>query len=210
MKYLVYTACAIIGFLLFVPETGTTQIRNLPILIALISFFVGFRLFRFAKYIVLMMKTKKALTQKGMRLRKVVISPFGAGLHGRYAMSFSGAKADWNILFLVVKEKYPHYFFDKVDFLEFFRRNRIVFNAGKTKGAIVSKQVETQLIGKQRLLWTRSTMTNVGSNILLMDKFPNKIFDSVKREELGNGDRICGTDTRLWNWRGFCQYIEEI
>ena len=44
MKYVVYTVLAIIAFFLFMPTTDGKEIRNLPLLIAILVIIAGFLL----------------------------------------------------------------------------------------------------------------------------------------------------------------------
>jgi len=65
MKYVVYVALAFIAGLLFLPRTGTTQIRNLPLLILILLIVLILILIRFFKHIVLMVKTKNCSRKMG-------------------------------------------------------------------------------------------------------------------------------------------------
>ena len=57
MKYLVYAALAFIAGLLFLPATGTTEIRNWPLLLFILSVILFFIFVRFFKYVILILKT---------------------------------------------------------------------------------------------------------------------------------------------------------
>ena len=123
-------------------------------------------------------------------------------LHGRYNIIFKSEKKELNIVFLVKKKKYQNYFFKDINNVEFYRSNRVVFNNIKAHGATISKAVETKSVGKQKIKWKQYDMGHNGTNILLFDKLPFKISDSVKKEELGNGDRICSSNVYLFDLNG--------
>ena len=63
MKYLVYFILLFIAGLLFLPRTGTTEIRNKPLLIFVIFLIVIRILIRFFKYVLLMVKARRLLKQ---------------------------------------------------------------------------------------------------------------------------------------------------
>ena len=65
MKYVVYIILAMTAGLLFLPRTGTSEIRNLPLLILLLSIICLLVLIRFFKYVILLAKTKNCLKRNG-------------------------------------------------------------------------------------------------------------------------------------------------
>ncbi|MBE6601935.1 MAG: hypothetical protein E7637_05455 [Ruminococcaceae bacterium] len=101
------------------------------------------------------------------------------------------------------KRTYQRYHFDRVDRLEFYRANRVVFNSIKAYGGTISKLVEVKQVGKQNLKWDDSSQIR----IVLFDKLPEQISDTKKKECLGTGDRICASDVYLLDWESFCDYI---
>lgn len=202
MKYLIYLILTFIGGLLFLPQTGSTQIRNIPLLLVILFSILGVVIIRVLKYIILMFKTKRYLNQKGFKCVKFLFFPLGSMLHGRYNMTFRSETEELNIVFLVKKKKYQHYFFKDINSIEFYRSNRVVFNNIKAYGATISKLVETKLVGKQKIKWQHYDMSFNRKNILLFDKLPFKISDSVKKEELYNGDRICCSNIYLYDLKG--------
>ena len=88
MKYVIYGAGVILALALFAPASGTTKIRNLPLLIALVLCLLFFAFYRILKYAFLMHKAKNALKQKGFRREKTIFFPFASMLHGHYSMTF--------------------------------------------------------------------------------------------------------------------------
>ena len=202
MKYIVCLILVFIGGMLFLPRTGSTQIRNIPLLFVILFFILVIFMIGIFKYMVLMVKAKRILNQKGFKCVKFFFFPFGAMLHGRYNIIFQSEKKELNIVFLVKKKKYQNYFFKDINNVEFYRSNRVVFNNIKAHGATISKAVETKSVGKQKIKWKQYDMGLNGTNILLFDKLPFKISDSVKKEELGNGDRICSSNVYLFDLNG--------
>ena len=205
MKWIIFGVLALLfGGALFLPEAGSQQIRNLPLLIGIVCTVIALYLFGILRYVFFMIKTKKALEKKGMRVRKTVISPFSSKLRGRYAMSFGDKNSDINITFMVAR--HPRYFFQSVNSLEFYKRGGLMFPAGRNNSPHVMAG-EIRLVGKQKLVWDDLDKPNT-VHVLLFNKFPPKITDSEKRGELGNGDVICGSTVRLMDWSGFCRYLD--
>ena len=114
MKYIIWGAGVILALALFAPASGTTKIRNLPLLIALVLCLLVFAFYRILKHAFLMHKAKNALKQKGFHREKVTFFPFASMLHGHYSMTFRHSDKKVKIVFLVAKRKYPHYYFNSV------------------------------------------------------------------------------------------------
>lgn len=207
MKYLIYGVGTLLALFLFLPAANSTKLRNVPLLIALVFFVVAFAIYRILKYAFLMHKAKKALKQKGFRREKVTFFPFASMLHGRYSMTFKQNDKKVKIVFLVTKRKYPHYYFNSVNLLEFYSTNRVIFNNVKAKGATVSDLVETKKVGKQKSMWKATDLTQNDTNILLFNKLPPRISDSTRQQDLDNGDNICDTNVKLLDFHGFLEYV---
>lgn len=210
MKYVIYGAGVILALAFFAPASGTTKIRNLPLLIALVLCLLVFAFYRILKYAFLMHKAKNALKQKGFHREKVTFFPFASMFHGRYSMTFKHSDKKVKIVFLVAKRKYPHYYFNSVNLLEFYSTNRVIFNNIKAKGATVSNLSETKKVGKQKRMWKATDLTQNDTNILLFNKFPPRISDSTRQQDLGNGDKICDTNIKVFDFNGFLEYVNTL
>lgn len=210
MKYVIYGAGVILALALFLPAANSTKLRNLPLLIALVLLIVAFAIYRILKYAFLMHKAKKALKQKGFRREKVTFFPFASMLHGHYSMILKQGDKKVKIVFLVTKRKYPHYYFNSVNLLEFYSTNRVIFNNVKAKGATVSDLVETKKVGKQKRMWKATDLTQNDTNILLFNKFPPRISDATRQQNLGNGDKICDTNVQVFDFHGFLEYVNTL
>ena len=205
MKYVLYIIAAIVAFLLFFPTTGSNQIRNLPILIAILVIAAGFVLFALIRRVMLFQKIKKTIKKRGCEIIKSAFNPFSARLHGRYLVTFKSNGKIINALLLIRRKKYQRYHFENADYLEFYQSNRVVFRSIKSRGATISDLVETKLVGKQKLKWDEAHC-----NIVLFDKLPDHITDSKQKELLGKGDKVCGTETYIADIESFSEYLIEI
>ena len=186
MKYLVYTALAFVAFLLFVPKTGTTEIRNLPLLILILAFVLALILFRLFKNISLMAKTKKVLKESNIRPIKTKFCPWSSCFHGHYSITFAKENQKIQFVLLTRKRTYQRYHFESEKMIEFYRANRVAFKTGKYS-ATVSNLVEVKRVGKQKLAWDDTATVRY----VLFDHLPAEITDTVKKENLGVGETIC-------------------
>lgn len=205
MKFVVYFIAAMIAFFLFVPKTGTTEIRNLPILIALLVIIAGLLLWQLIRRAVFMGKVKKALKKSGCEIIKIHFNLFAARLHGRYSVTFKAKDEIITAVLLVHRRNYQRYHFSSCDQLEFYRSNRVVFNSTKVYGAKISNLVETKLVGKQKFKWDEADR-----NIIIFNRIPDHITDSKQKELLGKGDKVCGTETCIADIESFSEYLTEI
>ena len=203
MKYFVYGALAFIAALLFLPASGTTQMRNLPLLLFILSVVLLFVIIRFFKYVLLVVKAKKQIKKIGVQKIKIKFFPWDSFFHGHYSIIFSHENKTAQIILLSNKRKYQRYHFDSINKLEFYRSNRVVFNNIKSKGATISKLVEAKLVGKQKIKWNDTTEIRM----IVFDKLPEQITDSAKKEALGTGERICNSNIYIFDFATFCQRI---
>ena len=205
MKYLVYAVLAFIAGLLFLPESGSTKIRNLPILIVLLCFLGAVVLWQPFRYLRLMIKVRKRLKKQGISNVRSIFLPWGSRFHGNYCLLFPYKNETVQIILLIKKSKYPCYHFEAADRLECYRTNRVIFNDIKAKGATVSSLTETKLVGKQRLSWESSATVRV----VLFDKLPPLVSDSKKKEAIGVGERMESVEAYLLDWNSFCKHTEK-
>jgi hypothetical protein len=191
--------------LLFLPRTGTTEIRNLPLLLFILTLILIFILIHFIKYVLLVAKTQKQLKKIGIQNIKIKIFPWASFFHGHYSITFPHEDKILQIILLSRKRKYQRYHFDSVNKIEFYRSNRVVFNNIKAKGATISNLVETNLVGKQRLKWDDAAEVR----IIIFDKLPKQITDCMKKENIGTGEQICASHMYLLDLSTFCDYMKK-
>ena len=197
MKYLIYAALLFIFGLLFFPESGTTQIRNLPLLIAVICIIVAFVAFKILKQAVIFFKVKKQLLSNKYKIIKTV------GFGNIIAQTGIYDKKVFNIVILNRKNKYARYHFDSSNNVSFYKS--VVITSKNGKG--VSRFSETRLTGKRKIKW--SDESGISEKILVIDKMPNRVTDSLtNNRELGNGDKVC-SDFYIYDYEGFVKYISK-
>ena len=203
MKYLVYFILLFIAGLLFLPRTGTTEIRNKPLLIFVIFLIVIRILIRFFKYVLLMVKVRRLLKQNKKKVIKIRFFPWASLFHGQYSITFQSEDEIAQIILISKKRKYQRYHFDSINRLEFYQANRVVFRSSRIRGATISNLVEINQVGKQRIKWDDTAKIRM----IVFDKYPNLITDSMKKENLGTGDLICDSDVSVFDWDSLCNHI---
>ena len=174
-------------------------------------------LFRLFKYLILMLKAKHLLKKNDYKLTKFCYFPFPSKLRGRYNMTLKNKEQTINIIFISKKFNYKCYNFESVDLITFFRYNHVMLykgnGAGRT-GSIVSKTnlVQRKNLGKQVLLWPPNLNEENVINVVLFDKWPERIFDSTKRDKIdvSPGDYICKSKVRAYDWKSFVTFIKSL
>ena len=202
MKIFIYMVLAILAGACFLPKKWGAPIRNLPVFLAVLSLISLLLLIRLIKYLLLLRRAKQIMREKGFGCVKVVFNPFSCMLHGQYGMTFQRKHERLNVLLLVRKKRYPHYYFEDDNHVVFYSSHRMIFPSIKSKGVAMANASEKQLMGKRRIKWSHPHQSPDCKRILLFDRLPNKVTDSIKRQELGNGDTVCNSDVRLYDLKG--------
>ncbi len=196
MKIMVCTALVFVAFLTFVPRTGTSDIRNLPLLIALLLLGAFYLIYRFVRLLYLMHSTKKALRRVGARIKK---SRF------LYAQGYVLAEKNGEelaLFFLIRKRSWYHYHFRDPRHLEFFKTTRAT--VVRKYGKFIQGSKEMKAIGRQKLLFMPEVKNCAPCRyFVIIDRFPRAVSDSVRHECLGNGDSVCDSALVLYDRKGF-------
>lgn len=203
MKYFFYVGLVLIAGALFLPKAETSEIRNQPLLIFILSLIFISISIRFFKYVFLMAKTKKLLKQNKKKVIQIRFLPWASLFHGQYSITFQSQDKITQIILISKKRKYQRYHFDSTSRLEFYRASRVVFKINGNKGVAISKLVEINQIGKQKIKWDDTAQIRM----IVFDKLPNSITDSARKEMLSTGEQICGTNVYVLDWASLCDHI---
>ena len=197
MKYLVYAVLLFIAGMFFLPKSGTSQIRNIPLLIAIVCIILAVAVFKILKQAVIFFKVKKQLLNNKYKIIKASYFSNIVAETGIYD------KKILNIVILNRKNKYVRYHFNSADKVSFYKSVVVASKNGKG----VSRFSETRLTGKRKIKW--SDEGSVSERILVIDKLPNRITDRLtNNRELGNGDKVC-SDFYIYDYEGFVKHISE-
>lgn len=187
--------------MLFLPKAGSTEIRNIPILVFILILIAIYCIYRFIRLIILIFRARAKLKKKGMHIRRTRFS-FGKG-----CIIAETENEVFNISLLIRKKSYYRYHFKDENNIEFFKSSFAVYKSSK-RGTIAQAATEQGSVGKQKILrCSFNTEKSIGY-FTIIDKFPYCISDSVKKEELGNGDRICSSNAISFDLNGFMRHID--
>ena len=187
IKYAIYTTLAFVSFMLFVPTTGSTKIRNIPLLVALLTAITLYLLTHAIKRIIYISKTNQALKKMGCSIIYSRIVPNFLSLKGRYDIKAKRADTTLNITLLKVRKASWHAHFEGINKLEYYISTHAVVHGGNnSQGSRVTKATSTRCIAKKRLPFD---IKNTEKYILVLDKLPSLISDRTKTN-LSAGDLI--------------------
>lgn len=174
-------------------------------------------LYRLAKYLILMLKTKRLLKKKGFKATRLCYLPFPSRFRGRYSMSFENKSKAINIVFLSKKLKYKNYHFESENLVKFSSYARVMVYKGNGAGRHGSHVSRTNLIrknnfGEQKILWPENNIQKDNYNIILFDKWPDYVTDLVNRDDksIGQGDFICKSSIQAFDIKTFSKFIESL
>ena len=166
----------------------------------LLSILVLACIFSFLKLILLISRVKKVLKRAGFKALKISI---------RYRYAFVIAERDGEKVLVCTmcrKGTYVRYHFESTDKIEIYKKAReisVTDRAGRYyKGAFRTRKIRTQSIK-----WPReySETRNV---YFVFDKHPWQMTDSVRKEELDDGVRICNSNVILYDIDTFSNTLE--
>ena len=190
MKYAAYTLLTFVALLLFLPASGTTEIRNLPLLIAILTILCVLLIIRAAQRILRISEIKKALRENGCSIEYSTVIPNLFAIKGRYDIRAQRASTKINVLLLRIKKASWHCHFDNINKLEYYITAHAVIHGGNNsvKGARVSKATSTRRIAKAPLPFD---IKDGEKYILILDRAPARISDTYCTS-LFAGDMIEG------------------
>lgn len=189
MKYAVYTTLAFVAFMLFVPTTGTTKIRNLPLLTALLTALGIYLLVRAVKRVAYISKIKQALRESGCIIMNSTFVPNLFAIKGIYDIQAKRANTKCNIILLRVKKASWHCHFESINKLEYYISTHAVVHSGNnSRGSRVTNVTSTRCIAKKRLPFS---IKSGEKYILVLDKAPSRVSDR-NSTNLFAGDMIEG------------------
>lgn len=198
MKYFIYCILAIVACCFFLPKSGTTEIRNLPVLVFILALIAIYFIYRFVRLVILISRVRAKLKKRGMHIRKTRF------FLNKGCIIAEAENEVFNVSLLVRKKSYYRYHFENENKIEFYKSSFSVYKSSR-RGTIAQGAVEQRLVGKQKIFRTSFSTNKPVTNFTVIDKLPYRISDSVSKQELGNGDNICSSDVVLFDINGFMQ-----
>ena len=182
MKYIIYTILAVLGLALFLPEPGTTEIRNLPIFIAVIAYIAIYVIYRTIRLALLMRKIKKAVKSAKMSPQKARLC-MGNG----YVIA---KRNDDNVLirFLVRKRKFCRHHFASENVIEYYKTSAAMVRSSKI-GTFAKGAAETRKVGEIQLCDMPKGF-EFSKSFIVIDKMPDTVTDYKLKGGLFDGDFV--------------------
>ena len=197
MKYFIYCLLAFIGFLVFAPESGSTEIRNPGLLIAIISVAVLVLLIRFFKLTILAEKLKKSLKENKYQIKG---TRFG---FGKVYVTAESHKETLDICLLRRKKDYLKHHFASTEHIELYKTTVSAVRNGRDI-AKISKYSEVKNAGNIRIAKPKS---DCSTHYIVFNVFPSLISDYTNRS-LQIGDNIGESKIRVFDLKSFVEHIQ--
>ena len=181
----VIALCALPALILFAPHNDE-RIRNVPLLIAVVSAAVLFVLFKLTKRIVFLLKLVSAAKRRGVGSIKYHLLPNLFRKKGRYDLEYVKDANKYQVV-LVISRKYIKYHIDDENTLQ-----RFVATAKSVKSGKHSAYISNNVTWKEKsgifLPWSSDAEAE---RVIVFSKMPNNITDSQFREQrsIGNGEK---------------------
>ena len=201
MKYIIYTILAVFGLALFLPEPGTTEIRNLPIFIAVIACIAIYVIYRTIRLALLMRKIKNAIKSAKMSSQKARL-----GMGNGYVIA---KRNDENVLirFLVRKRKFCRHHFSSENVIEYYKTSAAMVRSSKI-GTFAKGAVETRKVGEIQLCDMPKGF-EFSKSFIVIDKMPDTVTDYKLKGGLFDGDFVGDSGVIFISAQKFSELIKK-
>ena len=197
MKYLIYAALLFIASLLFLPESGSTEIRNPEILWAIAAVILLVLIIRFLNLTKLAGSLKKSLKENKYQ---VLSTRFG---FGKVYVTAESHRETLDICLLRRKKDYLKHHFASTERIELYKTTVSAVRSGRDI-AKVSKYSEVKHAGNIRMLPPKD---DSAKHVIVFDKFPTIVSDFSNRS-LQIGDKIGDSNIAVFDMKAFVEYIK--
>ena len=201
MKYIIYTILAVFGLALFLPEPGTTEIRNLPIFTVVVFCIAIYFIYRIVRLALLMRKIKKATKSAGMTIRKSRLS-----IENGYIFAKSNEE-NICIRFLVRKRKFCRHHFASEKAIEFYKTSATMVRSSKV-GTFAKGPAETRKVGEIQLCDVKNE-SEFSKSFIVIDKMPDTVTDYKLNGGLFDGDSIGNSGVIFISLQNFIELINK-
>ena len=197
MKYLIYAALLFIASLLFLPESGSTEIRNPEILIVIAAIILIILTVKLIKLAVFASKVKKELRENKYEIKKARLG------FGKVYIVAENHKETLEICVLMRKKSYYKYHFANKNRIELYKTTVGAVRSGRDI-AKVTKSAEVKLAGIIRIAPTK---IENAKRFIVFDKFPTTASDTVNRS-LNIGDTVTESEIAVFDLKSFIESIK--
>ena len=201
MKYIIYCLLVLVSGWLFLPKSGSTELRNVPVLITILCLVILYLAYKHIKLLSFATKVKKELKQRGIKVQKTRLY---------FQKCYIVAESDtdrFDICLVSVKNRYYRYHFANAENIEIYKSTSAITKSSK-RGTVAQGATYSRLVRKQKIQFESNNTDKKANCILVMNKYPYSVTDSIKREELDNGECVCSSNVTLFDLKGFSKFIE--
>ena len=197
MKYIIYFILLFIAFLLFVPETGSTEIRNSELLLAIAAIILIILIVKLIRLVLFAGKVKIELRENKYEIKK---ARFGIG---KIYIVAENHRETLEICVLMRKKSYYKYHFANENRIELYKTTVGAVRSGRDI-AKVTKSAEVKLAGIIRIAPSK---TENAKRFIVFDQFPTTASDTVNRS-LNIGDTVTESEIAVFDLKSFIESIK--
>ena len=200
MKYLFALVALFISGLLFLPRGGTV-VRNLPLLLCLITMFVGVLVFKLLKKACFNMRIFRTLSRAGFSISKQKF---------RILRSCILAERDetlYQIAMLIKNYSKVRYHFADDNTIEFYKTTLTMYKTQKVSGKFSIGSTEVNCVGRKKLHWFELNSPKQIKKFVVFDRLPSRMTDTQKTYDLSAGDTIGKSEICVYDYASFERYI---
>ena len=204
-RYIIYCLIVVLLCGIFIPDGIDGEIDNIPLLILLISALVIFLVIKSILYIKTFVRAKSHLIKSGYEILSFSFAPMCLRKSKAHHIVAKKDDKTVKIFVLSVSKAYLTYHFEDINQIELYKSTRLTIKPRVGQANIVSGHIDTKMVGRKQLYWQDSDFENA-TCIVLFNKLPNAVKDSINRNSLFNGDKICNK-ALLFDIKGFVNQI---
>ena len=197
MKYLIYAALLFIASLLFLPESGSTEIRNPEILMVIAAIILIILTVKLIKLAVFAGKVKKELRENKYEIKKARLG------FGKVYIVAENHKETLEICVLMRKKSYYKYHFANKNRIELYKTTVGAVRSGRDI-AKMTKSAEVKLAGIIRIAPPK---IENAKRFIVFDQFPTTASDTVNRS-LNIGDTVTESQIAVFDLKSFIESIK--
>ena len=197
IKRIVIIAIVFLVVLWFlIPEEGSRELRNLPYLFGLLGLLLLWLIYRVCKLLFAAGDLMRRLRAQGFRARICALRLRQV----RVRAEKDGCALE--LVLLIRRSRLLHYHFPDTEHAEIFKTTQM-HAARHPKAMIVSPVIvgkaATRLLKTVKLLWSKDAVGGDARRVIVFDRLPRMVTDSVTRASLWHGDSVLGSEVLLFS-----------
>ncbi len=198
MKTMIWLGVLFAAMLLFLPDSGSSIPRNLPLLLVICALFLLYAAVMLARRVILLGRTVRLLEGQGFVITRRRIAPTGSYILAKMA----GETVC--IRLLIRSRPYLRYHFETPTRIELYRTGGTTVRLS-SRGTLSRGAIEERCVRKKRFTAQKADRT-----VFLFDKLPRRVTDTVSRHELAPGGPVLTDTIRLYDRASFAEAVASL